>query len=194
MTPGPPRPSRPSRPSQPNLGAECAPGRPESTQVRARRCSSGRSGRLDWRDDRGQLAGIEALPFGVLIFVVGALLITNAWAVVDAKIAADAAAREAVRSYVEAPDGETAMTASRAEAADTIAAHGRRPELATVIVHHDGDRPFARCVRVTVEVDYPVPALRLPWIGGFGHAFDVKAHHSERIDPYRSGLPGDSTC
>ena len=152
------------------------------------------SRRVDWRDDRGQLAGVEALPFGVLIFVVGALLITNAWAVVDAKIAADAAAREAVRSYVEAPDGETAMTASRAEAADTIAAHGRRPELATVIVHHDGDRPFARCVRVTVEVDYPVPALRLPWIGGFGHAFDVKAHHSERIDPYRSGLPGDSTC
>ena len=54
--------------------------------------------------------------------------------------------------------------------ADTIASHGRRPELASVHVHHDGDRPFGRCVRVTVEVDYPVPALRLPWIGGLGHA------------------------
>ena len=149
---------------------------------------------VDWRDDRGQLAGVEALPFGVLIFVVGALLITNAWAVVDAKIAADAAAREAVRSYAEAPDAGTAMTAAHTAAADTIAAHGRRPELVSVHVRHDGDQPFARCVRVTVEVDYPVPALRLPWIGGLGHAFDVKAHHSERIDPYRSGLAGDSTC
>ncbi len=46
------------------------------------------------------------LPFGVLIFVVGALLVTNAWGVVDAEIAADAAAREAVRTYVEAPDGD----------------------------------------------------------------------------------------
>ena len=102
--------------------------------------------RFDWRDDRGQLAGIEVLPFGVLIFVVGALLITNAWAVVDAKIAVDAASREAVRTYVEAPDGNTALTAARAAADDTIAAHGRRPELASVTVHHDGDRPFGRCV------------------------------------------------
>jgi len=149
---------------------------------------------IDWRDDRGQLAGIEALPFGVLIFVVGALLITNAWAVVDAKVAVDAASREAVRAYVEAPDGNTAMTAAHVTATDTIAAHGRRGDKVTITVHHDGDRPFARCVRVTIEADYPVPALRLPWIGGFGHAFDVKAHHSERIDPYRSGLPGDSTC
>jgi phenylalanyl-tRNA synthetase beta chain len=46
--------------------------------------------------DGGQVAGIEALPFGVLIFVVGALLITNLWAVIDTKIAVDAAAREAV--------------------------------------------------------------------------------------------------
>jgi hypothetical protein len=149
---------------------------------------------LEWRDDRGQLAGIEVLPFGVLIFVVGALLITNAWAVVDAKIATDAASREAVRAYVEAPDGATALTDARAAVTDTMAAHGRRPELAAITVRHDGDRPFARCVRVTVEVDYPVPALRLPWIGGFGHAFDVRAHHSERVDPYRSGLPGDATC
>ena len=33
-------------------------------------------------DDRGQVGGIEALPFGLLVFVVGALLVANAWAVV----------------------------------------------------------------------------------------------------------------
>ncbi|MGZ4727683.1 MAG: hypothetical protein ACXWB2_08195 [Acidimicrobiales bacterium] len=174
------------------LGRTGLPAEPEARRP-AKRWST-RPGSFDRRDDRGQLAGIEVLPFGVLIFVVGALLITNAWAVVDAKIAVDAASREAVRTYVEAPDAETALEQARRVAADTVAAHGRRPELLTIQVDHDGGRPFARCVRVTIEADYPVPALRLPWIGGFGHAFDVQARHSERIDPYRSGLPGDATC
>ena len=45
--------------------------------MRARRCAG----------DAGQVGGIEALPFGLLIFVVGTLLIANAWAVIDAKFA-----------------------------------------------------------------------------------------------------------
>ena len=150
--------------------------------------------RLDWRDDRGQLAGIEALPFGLLIFVIGALLITNAWAVVDTKIAVDAAAREAVRAYVEAPDATAGRTAAITAADDTIAGHGRPASHLTVDITHEAGQPFARCVRVTVAVHYPVPALRLPWIGGLGHAFDVRAHHAERIDPYRSGLAGTAPC
>ncbi|MBA2283441.1 MAG: hypothetical protein H0W25_19710, partial [Acidimicrobiia bacterium] len=52
------------------------------------------------RDERGQMGGIEALPFGLLIFVVGALLVANAWAVIDAKLAVTAAAREAARTWV----------------------------------------------------------------------------------------------
>jgi hypothetical protein len=150
--------------------------------------------RLDWRDDRGQLAGIEALPFGLLIFVIGALLITNAWAVVDTKIAVDAAAREAVRAYVEAPDEATARVAASTAADDTITGHGRRADHLKLLVTHEGGQPFARCVRVTAEAAYAVPALRLPWIGGLGHAFDVRAHHTERIDPYRSGLAGTAAC
>ena len=153
-----------------------------------------RDRRLDWRDDRGQLAGIEALPFGLLIFVIGALLITNAWALVDTKIAVDAAAREAVRAYVEAPDAATARTAAIAAADDTIVGHGRPVSHLTVDITHEAGQSFARCVRVTVGVHYPVPALRLPWIGGLGHAFDVRAHHTERIDPYRSGLTGTAPC
>ena len=48
--------------------------------------------------------------------------------------------------------------------------------------------------RVTVAVHHPVPAVRLPFIGGFGHAFDVVARQSEVVDPYRSGLPGEASC
>ena len=150
--------------------------------------------RFDWRNDRGQLAGIEVLPFGVLIFVVGALVITNAWAVVDAKIGVDAAAQEAVRAYVEAPDEATARLDATEAAAETIVGHGRRADKLEVRITHEGGQPFARCVRVTAEASYPVPALRLPWVGGLGHAFDVHAGHTERIDPFRSGLDGSGTC
>jgi hypothetical protein len=146
------------------------------------------------RGDDGQVGGIEVLPFGVLIFVVGALLITNAWGVVDAEVAADAAARQAVRTYVEAPDATTGATQAQAVAAATLSGHGRNPDLMHLRIERDGDAPFARCVAVTVTVDYPVPAIRLPWIGGYGQAFDVRAHHTELIDPYRSGVPGQATC
>ncbi len=146
------------------------------------------------RGDRGQVGGIEVLPFGVLIFVVGALLVANAWGVVDAEVAADSAARQAVRTYVEAPDAARGEAQARAVAAATLAGHGRQPGLATVHISRAGDAPFARCVAATVEVDYPVPAIRLPWIDGYGHAFDVRAHHTELIDPYRSGLAGQATC
>ena len=140
------------------------------------------------------MAGIEALPFGVLIFVVGALLITNLWAVVDAKVAVDAAAREAVRVYVESPDATVGGRRAGDAAAEVVRGYGRHAERLEVGVHHDGDRPFARCVRVTITTRYPIPALRLPWIGGLGHLFDVHGRHSERIDPFRSDLPGTGPC
>ncbi len=154
--------------------------------------TSGRIRRM--AGERGQVGGIEVLPFGVLIFVVGALLVANAWGVVDAEIAADSAARQAVRTYVEAPDAATGDAQARAVATATLAGHGRQPGLATIRITRADDAPFARCVPATVEVDYPVPAIRLPWIGGYGHAFDLRAHHTELIDPYRSGLPGQATC
>ena len=144
--------------------------------------------------DAGQVAGIEALPFGVLIFVVGSLLITNLWAVVDAKVAVDTSAREAVRVYVESPDATLGRRRADDAAAEVIRGYGRRPDKVVVVVRHEGDRPFARCVRAIVTVSYPVPAIRLPWIGGFGHLFDVHGSHAERIDPFRAGLSGSGLC
>jgi hypothetical protein len=149
---------------------------------------------IRWRDDRGQLAGIEALPFGILTFVIGVLLVVNAWGVVDAKQAVTSSAREAVRAYVEAPDETTALAAAEDAARRSMAGHGRNPDRTTVEVRHADGRPFGRCTRVTVTVHHPVPALRLPWIGGYGHAFDVVASQTEVVDPYRSGLPGEATC
>ena len=50
---------------------------------------------------------MEVLPFGFLMFVSVTLLLANAWAVIDAKLAVSAAAREAVRAYVESDDPDT---------------------------------------------------------------------------------------
>jgi hypothetical protein len=150
------------------------------------------SGRV--RGDSGQVAGIEVLPFGVLIFVIGSLIATNAWAVVDAKIAAGAAAREAARAYVEAPDGTTASWRATQAARETIDGYGRNPDRVSVSVAHEGNQPWRRCVRVTVTVRYPVHTISLPGFGGYGDGLEVRSAHGELIDPYRSGLPADGSC
>ena len=151
--------------------------------------------------DRGQVGGIEVLPFGLLVFIVGTLLVANAWAVVDAKLAVDAAAREATRHFVEADvpaadDFGDAETAARRAGYEALAAHGREAARSTVeltaLESPDGQVGFARCARATFTARYDVPVLRLPWIGGFGSGLDVTSRHSELIDPYRDGVPGSA--
>jgi hypothetical protein len=145
---------------------------------------------VDWRDDRGQFAGIEAIPFGILVFVVGSLLVANAWAVIDAKLAVSSAAREAARTYVEAPpDTDTATGAAHAAAVDALQGHGRNPANATIGVSNPAGA-MRRCVRVTASVTYRLPAVTLPIIGGYGRGFSVTSNHSEIIDPWRDDLPG----
>ena len=143
-------------------------------------------------DDRGQMAGIEVLPFGFLVFVAGALVLANAWAVVDAKFAATAAAREAIRVYVESPGALDAHLAASDAARASVAAHGRDP--ADVTLTLDVGSGFGRCHLVTAEVALEVDSVTVPFVGGFGRLFDVRASHSEIVDPYRSGLPGRALC
>ena len=81
------------------------------------------------------------LPFGLLTFVVGTLLVANAWGVVDAKLAVTSAAREAVRAYVEAPTPATRPRRADDAAAEAIAGHGRNPDATTLEIHHDDDGP-----------------------------------------------------
>lgn len=143
-------------------------------------------------DDSGQVAGIEVIPFGFLMFVVGALLLANAWAVVDTKMAVTAAAREAARSYAESNNAEAAswVAIQRANATMEGQGHGLEP-LNTEIVLPNG---WARCSPVEITVHTQVAAIGLPFVGGFGRTFSVSAHHREIIDPYRSGFVGAARC
>lgn len=141
--------------------------------------------------ERGVVGGVEVLPFSVLIFVFGSLLLVNAWGVIDAKFAVTSASREATRTLAESDEAGAGDAAARRAAEDAIAAYGRDPDRLELSAP-TGD--LARCGTVSYTATYPVPALRIPVIGGFGRAFDVTATHSSRVDALRSGLPGEATC
>ena len=130
------------------------------------------------------------LAFGVLVFIVGSLMILSAWQVVDAKFAAASAAREATRAYVESTEPSQARRRATQVALEALQSHG----LSTA--HLRGvslEGSLERCARVRTEVTYRVPALVLPWIDGIG-TVDVRADHSEIVDPLRSGVDGEATC
>lgn len=137
------------------------------------------------RSESGQ-AGMEVIPFGLLTFVVGALLVANAWAVIDAKMAVSAAAREATRAFVEAPVDGDPLALADAAARSAIAGAGRDP---AQLVLTPLEAVFARCETVRFEASYRVPAVKVPWVGGFGSGFTASARHAEVVDPYRSGVP-----
>ena len=141
--------------------------------------------------DRGQVGGFEALPFGVLIFVVGVLLVTNAWAVIDAKLAATAAAREGARAYVESSDASEAEGDAIDAATGELATRGRDVSRSTIQVVAG---EFERCHLVTLEVSYVVPTLTLPFVGGWGDGIHLSARHGEIVDPYRNGPEGEADC
>jgi len=141
----------------------------------------------------GAVGGLEALPFGMLIFVVGTLIITNAWGVIDAKMAATSAAREAARTFVEADSRSAGSEAAEAAARDVIASYQRDPTKLE-LSYSPEDLAFERCNRVTFTAEYPVRTISLPFGLGFGSTITVVGRHSEIIDPLASGLPTENSC
>ncbi len=145
------------------------------------------------RGDRGQVGGIEVLPFGFLVFVSTTLLFANVWGVIDAKLAVTSAAREAVRAYVESDNETAAHLVATTRANETLLAYGRDGDRATIGAPTLA-APFGRCVRVTITVSYAVPAIAIPFIGGLGTIAPVTSSFTEIVDPFRDGLPGEATC
>ena len=129
---------------------------------------------------RGVVGGLEVIPFGVLIFVSFTLVIANAWAVVDAKLAVESASREAGRAYVEAHDPATAPGDARDAAEQAMAAAGRDP--------------YVRCAVVEHTATYLVPALTVPFLGSFGSGITVRGVHRSVVDPYASGNGRTNVC
>jgi hypothetical protein len=150
-----------------------------------------RAARARAEGEAGFVGGFEALLFGALLFVAGTLLLSYAWGVVDTKAATEEAARQAATSYVQSgsPASANAVAAQAADAA--LLGYGRDPNRARVGLTAGS---FGRCQRVTISVSYPAPALMLPFVGPVGSGPQVKAEHSELVDPFRTGLPGTASC
>ncbi len=168
-----------------------APGPARATGHAARAVSAQPRRRPEADHESGFVGGFEALLFGFLLFVAGTLLIAHAWAIVDTKAAATEAARQAARTYVEAPSAALALTSAQAAADAALTGYGRDPGQAVV---QFASGSFGRCQRVTISVSYPAPLLVLPFVGRVGTGGDVRAQNSELVDPYRTGLPGTATC
>jgi len=139
--------------------------------------------------ESGQVGGLEAIAFGMLVLIMGVLIIGNAWGVIDARMAADEAAREAARTFATAP----AQTDAQADALAVQAATTTLQELGwhrsgTTVQRLEGT--FTRCALVSYQVDIPVPVFRLAWLQSGFSLFHAIGSDSERVDPYRSGVPG----
>lgn len=141
-------------------------------------------------DEAGFTAGLEALAFGVLVFVFGTLVVVNAWAVVDAKFATSAAAREAVRAVVQVE--RTDLTATQLEvraaraARQAFVAHGY---VASPVLT-DTTLGLSRCATVAVTVELEVAATVVPGLVAPA-TYPVRSSYAEVVDPFRSGLEGD---
>lgn len=175
------RPRRLWRLAKASIDASC-----DVSALDAPRCQKPRRTR---RNERGAIGGIEGLAFGVLVFVFGTLIVVYAWAVIDAKLAVSAAAREAGRAYVEARPGDASVAADTAARA-TLAGHGR-PYVSPPTV---SPADFRRCGRIEVVVVTKVRRVGLPLVGRSAGESTVSARHVEYVDPYRSGLDGAAAC
>lgn len=150
-------------------------------------------------DQGGFVAGAESLLFGCLVFVVGTMLVINAWGVVDARMAADAVARQVARTLVEADPG-AGLTLELATVANRVATDLGRP--GPVVLGYADDTSdvtnpgtlLTRCREVTVTATLTSTTIELPFIGGWGSPWDVTGRHTEVVDPFRSGLPGEVDC
>jgi hypothetical protein len=140
-------------------------------------------------DEQGMIGGIEAVLFGLLVLVGGTLMVANVWGVVDAKMAAGAAAREAARAYVKAPadSGDGPLELGVLAGESTLRSLGW-PANGHPVRLIAGQ--FTRCSVVTFQVSVPVPLVRVPWLTSHRAGFIAVARHSEIVDPFRSGLVG----
>ncbi|WP_420443856.1 hypothetical protein [Candidatus Poriferisodalis sp.] len=142
------------------------------------------------RDSSG-IVGAEVLPFVVLVFIGGALVLAQAWAALDAKIAVVAGAREATRTFVEHPGPRPAHAVNAAVSAGTQAMSGYRLH-GEASVAPVGAARLRRCDRVTFEATQEVPRIAL--LGGGWSPLTVRARASEIVDPFRHGLSGRAPC
>ena len=137
-------------------------------------------------DERGLVGGAEALAFGALVLLAGALVLVNVWSVVETRAAVDAAAREYLRTYTHAPDREEALAAADRAARATLAARGTPLRGLRIVAPPAAG--FGPCGRAEVTLVATVPAARLPFVGAVA-ASEARVTHAELIGAHEEVTP-----
>ncbi len=137
-------------------------------------------------DDRGQAAGFEMWAIGILVFVCGTLLVSQAWATVNARQSAGQIAQQYLRAYSESSTRLEAIEAG--EQAASAVADSRHVSNFRVT----SPSTFGRCRLVVVTAEVVVPGIRIPYLGSWGTR-SVTATRRELTDPYRPIDAGEET-
>lgn len=135
------------------------------------------------RSESGQAAGVESVPFGILVFVGGMLLVVNVWAVVDTRAALDSAARDYLRAYTSSPDSASARQRGGAAAHRSLDGRSSSEHLRIV----DPAGPFGPCRPATVTLELEVRSLHAPFIGSIGTSV-VSTTQTELVQPFADAI------
>ncbi len=133
--------------------------------------------------ERGQAAGFETIPFGILVFVTFTLLIVNAWGVVTNRGLADSMAREYLRAYVAAPSRDAARRDGRAIALAVAAGRGMPADRVKIT----DATAWGPCAVATVTVSVAQPIIRAPFVGGLGTTH-ITTTRRDLVDGHRAGI------
>ncbi|MDO8613912.1 MAG: TadE/TadG family type IV pilus assembly protein [Dehalococcoidia bacterium] len=129
--------------------------------------------------ERGQALVEAALVIPVLLLLVFGVVMAGR--ISHAKVAVQAAAREASRELATAASEQDGLTAALQTARSVADDYGLEQERLTVDMESNG---FQRGGTTTARVTYRVGLGDLPLLGRLG--VTVSSSHSERIDLYRS--------
>ena len=144
------------------------------------------------RSESGQVAGVETLALGTLVFVVGTLLAVNAWSIVTSRAVADDIATSYLRAYTEGANATDARRDANRAAEAARTSHAFTADRVAI----DEPDHFAPCEMVTVTATVSVPLVRIPVVGAVGST-ELEITRRERVDPYRAGggeYEGRSPC
>jgi len=114
----------------------------------------------------------------LLLLVFGVVAIGR---ITDAKVAVQAAAREASRALAVAPSEDQGMNVALDAGLAAASGYGVAEERLTIDVDANG---FVRGGEVTADVSYSVPLSDLPLLSFF--QIEVSSSHTEQVELYRS--------
>lgn len=140
------------------------------------------------RSERAMVAGAEALAIGTVVLLAGTILVVNAWAVIDTRLALEGAAREYLRAYTES-DGPVSASV-QGDAAARAVLEDRPGLLERLKVDPPRQDLFGPCAPAAVTMAAQVPTIGIPAIRSGWAQHTVRVSAVELIDAHQEMTSG----